>query len=115
MTRRIPQVTDGVLHVLDPSGGPEIAVASPSWIAWLSSLRRGDPVRRAQDTQGVFAQTSATGKSAWRLDPSRSSASSMPTPSMSHRKGGGGSPDEAPAPKKSTRRRALRAPDGGKL
>src|SRR5215204_1584387 len=38
MTRRIPQVTDGVLHVLDPSGGLEIAVASPSWIAWLTDL-----------------------------------------------------------------------------
>src|SRR5918994_6422875 len=36
MTRRIPQVADGVLRVLDQSGGPEIAVASPSWIAWLT-------------------------------------------------------------------------------
>ena len=42
MTRRIPQVADGVLHVPDPSGGPEIAVASPSWIAWLT-----DPATRS--------------------------------------------------------------------
>jgi LuxR family maltose regulon positive regulatory protein len=42
MTRRIPQVADGVLHVLDPSGGPEITVASPSWVAWLT-----DPATRS--------------------------------------------------------------------
>ena len=47
MTRRIPQVADGVLHVLDPSGGPEIAVASPSWIAWLT-----DPATRSFSFQG---------------------------------------------------------------
>src|SRR5215212_5250996 len=35
----------------------------------------------------------------------------MPRPSMSHRQGGGGSPDEAPAPKKSKQRRGMRAPD----
>jgi LuxR family maltose regulon positive regulatory protein len=35
-------VADGVLHVLDPSGGPEIAVASPSWVAWLT-----DPTTRS--------------------------------------------------------------------
>src|ERR671911_2778885 len=42
VTRRIPQVADGVLRVLDPSGEPEIAVASPSWIAWLT-----DPATRS--------------------------------------------------------------------
>src|SRR5215212_8234685 len=42
MTRRIPQVADGVLHVLDPSGGLEITVGSPSWVAWLT-----DPVTRS--------------------------------------------------------------------
>src|SRR5215207_6391928 len=42
MTRRIPQVADGVLHVLEPSGGPEIAVDSPSWVAWLR-----DPATRS--------------------------------------------------------------------
>ena len=42
MTRRIPQVADGVLHVLEPSGGPEIAVDSPSWVAWLT-----DPATRS--------------------------------------------------------------------
>src|SRR5918997_841744 len=36
MTRRIPEVADGVLRVLEPSGGAEIAVASPSWVAWLT-------------------------------------------------------------------------------
>jgi LuxR family maltose regulon positive regulatory protein len=35
-------VADGVLRVLDPSGEPEIAVASPSWIAWLT-----DPATRS--------------------------------------------------------------------
>jgi LuxR family maltose regulon positive regulatory protein len=42
MTRRIPQVTDGALHVLEPSGGPEITVGSPSWVAWLT-----DPATRS--------------------------------------------------------------------
>src|SRR5215213_4185781 len=42
MTRRIPQVADGVLHVLEPSGGPEIAVDSPTWVAWLT-----DPATRS--------------------------------------------------------------------
>jgi hypothetical protein len=32
---------------------------------------------------------------------------------MSHRQDGSGSPDEAPAPKKSNQRQAIRAPDGG--
>lgn len=36
MTRQIPYVADGVLHVLEPSGGPKIAVGSRSWITWLS-------------------------------------------------------------------------------
>jgi LuxR family maltose regulon positive regulatory protein len=36
MTRRIPEVVDGMLHVLEPSGGPEIAVDSRSWTAWLT-------------------------------------------------------------------------------
>jgi LuxR family maltose regulon positive regulatory protein len=36
MTRRIPEVADGVLHVLEPSSGPEIAVDSPSWVSWLT-------------------------------------------------------------------------------
>jgi LuxR family maltose regulon positive regulatory protein len=54
MTRRIPQVTDGVLHVLDPSGGPEIAVASPSWIAWLT-----DPATRSFSFQGLGCRYTA--------------------------------------------------------
>jgi LuxR family maltose regulon positive regulatory protein len=36
MTRRIPEVADGVLHVREPSGRPEIAVDSPSWVSWLT-------------------------------------------------------------------------------
>src|ERR687889_2388123 len=54
MTRRIPQVADGVLHVLDPSGAPEIAVASPSWIAWLT-----DPETRSFSFQGPSCRYTA--------------------------------------------------------
>ena len=54
MTRRIPQVADGVLQVLDPSGGPEIAVASPSWIAWLT-----DPATRSFSFQGPSGRYTA--------------------------------------------------------
>ncbi len=36
MTRRIPQVADGVLHVLGSSRRPEIVVDSPSWVNWLN-------------------------------------------------------------------------------
>src|SRR3712207_4396303 len=36
MRRRIPEVADGVLRVLEPSGGPEIAVDSSSWVSWLT-------------------------------------------------------------------------------
>jgi LuxR family maltose regulon positive regulatory protein len=36
MTRRIPEVADGMLHVLEPSSGPKISVDSPSWVAWLN-------------------------------------------------------------------------------
>jgi ATP/maltotriose-dependent transcriptional regulator MalT len=42
MTRRIPQVADGALHVLEPSGGPEITVGSSSWVDWLT-----DPATRS--------------------------------------------------------------------
>jgi len=54
MRRRIPQVADGVLHVLDPSGGPEIAVASPSWIAWLT-----DPATRSFSFQSPSCRYTA--------------------------------------------------------
>src|ERR687894_436174 len=54
MTRRIPQVVDGVLRVLDPSGGPEITVASPSWIAWLT-----DPATRSFSFQGTSGRYTA--------------------------------------------------------
>jgi LuxR family transcriptional regulator, maltose regulon positive regulatory protein len=54
VTRRIPQVADGVLHVLDPSGGPGIAVASPSWIAWLT-----DPATRSFSFQGPSCRYTA--------------------------------------------------------
>src|SRR5215210_7081002 len=35
MTRRIPQVVDGVLRAREPVGTREIAVDSPDWFAWL--------------------------------------------------------------------------------
>jgi LuxR family transcriptional regulator, maltose regulon positive regulatory protein len=54
VTRRIPQVADGVLHVLDPSGGSGIAVASPSWIAWLT-----DPATRSFSFQGPSCRYTA--------------------------------------------------------
>jgi hypothetical protein len=54
MTRRIPRVADGVLHVLDPSGGAEIAVASPSWIAWLT-----DPETRSFSFQSPSCRYTA--------------------------------------------------------
>src|ERR671911_1630409 len=54
MTRRIPQVADGVLHVLESSGGPEIAVASPSWIAWLT-----DPATRSFSFRGSSGRYTA--------------------------------------------------------
>src|SRR5918994_5320806 len=54
MTRRIPNVADGMLHVLDPSGGPGIAVASPSWIAWLT-----DPATRSFSFQGPSCRYTA--------------------------------------------------------
>jgi hypothetical protein len=54
MTWRIPRVADGVLHVLDPSGGAEIAVASPSWIAWLT-----DPETRSFSFQSPSCRYTA--------------------------------------------------------
>src|ERR671910_2526767 len=54
MTRRIPQVADGVLHVLERPGGPEITVASPSWIAWLT-----DPETRSFSFQGTSGRYTA--------------------------------------------------------
>jgi hypothetical protein len=33
VAQRIPYVVDGVLHVPEPPGGPEIAIGSPSWVA----------------------------------------------------------------------------------
>ena len=47
MAQRIPYVVDGVLHVPEPSGGPEIAIGSPSWAAWLR-----DPVTRSFSFRG---------------------------------------------------------------
>src|ERR687890_2882961 len=49
MARLIPRVADGTLHTIGDPGGKEIAVGSPSWVAWLreSSTRsfsfRGPP------------------------------------------------------------------------
>ena len=47
MARRIPLVAAGVLHVLEPPGGPEIAVDSPGWAAWLR-----DPATRSFSFRG---------------------------------------------------------------
>ena len=47
MARRIPRVADGVLHILEPQGRPEITVGSPSWVAWLT-----DPATRSFSFQG---------------------------------------------------------------
>ena len=47
MARRIPYVVDGVLHLPESSGGPEIAIGSPSWDAWL-----GDPLTRSFSFRG---------------------------------------------------------------
>jgi LuxR family maltose regulon positive regulatory protein len=35
MAQRIPYVVEEVLHVPEPSGGPEIAIGSSSWVVWL--------------------------------------------------------------------------------
>ena len=52
MTWRIPQVAAGVLHVLDLPGGPEIAVDSPTWVAWpRNPATRSFPLR---DSTGTF-------------------------------------------------------------
>src|SRR5215218_9368258 len=47
MARHIPLVAAGVLHVLEPPGGPEIAVDSPGWAAWLR-----DPATRSFSFRG---------------------------------------------------------------
>ena len=47
MARRIPLVAAGVLYVLEPPGGPEIAVDSPAWAAWLR-----DPATRSFSFRG---------------------------------------------------------------
>jgi LuxR family maltose regulon positive regulatory protein len=51
VARQIPYVADGVLHDPEFSGGPKIAVGSPSWIAWLT-----DPATRSFS----FRSSSAT-------------------------------------------------------
>jgi len=47
MARHIPLVAAGVLHVLEPPGGAEIAVDSPGWAAWLR-----DPATRSFSFRG---------------------------------------------------------------
>ena len=37
MARRISHVADRALHVLEPSGAPQIPVGSPVWAAWLAN------------------------------------------------------------------------------
>jgi len=47
MARRIPQVADGTLHIIGAPGGPEIAVGSSAWVAWLK-----DPSTRSFSFRG---------------------------------------------------------------
>ena len=54
MARRIPYVADGALHVTDAPGRPEIAVGSPSWVAWLR-----DPATRSFSFQGPSGRFTA--------------------------------------------------------
>ena len=54
MARRIPRVADGTLHVIDAPGGPEIAVESPSWVAWLR-----DPTTRSFSFSGPLGTFTA--------------------------------------------------------
>jgi LuxR family transcriptional regulator, maltose regulon positive regulatory protein len=47
MARRIPHVANGALDVIVAPGEPEIAVGSPSWVAWLR-----DPATRSFSFRG---------------------------------------------------------------
>jgi LuxR family maltose regulon positive regulatory protein len=59
VARHIPYVSDGVLHLHEPSDGPAIAVGSASWIAWLT-----DPATRSfsfRSPRGAY-----TARKEWR-------------------------------------------------
>src|SRR5829696_6105624 len=54
MPRRTPYVADGMLHVPELSGRPEIEVGSASWAAWLT-----DPATRSFSFQGSSCRYTA--------------------------------------------------------
>src|SRR5215210_5001348 len=54
MARRTPYVVDGVLHVPELSGRPEIEVDSASWAAWLT-----DPATRSFSFQSPSGRYTA--------------------------------------------------------
>src|SRR5215210_3989655 len=54
MARRTPYVADGMLHVPELSGRPEIEVGSASWAAWLT-----DPATRSFSFQGSSCRYTA--------------------------------------------------------
>src|SRR5215217_6526693 len=54
MARRTPYVADGMLHVPELSGHPEIEVDSVSWAAWLT-----DPATRSFSFQGPSCRYTA--------------------------------------------------------
>jgi predicted PurR-regulated permease PerM len=55
MARRIPHVADGTLHVLEPSGAPQIAVGSPARAAWLANPATRSFYFRGVSTVGFVA------------------------------------------------------------
>jgi hypothetical protein len=66
VARRIPYVADGTLHVLDPSDGPEVAVGSPSWRAWLTdSATRSFSFQSASATYTARKERRSRGGEYW--------------------------------------------------
>src|SRR3712207_2873462 len=54
VAQRIPCVVDGVLHVPEPSGKPDIAIGSSSWAAWVR-----DPATRSFSFRGPYGAFTA--------------------------------------------------------
>jgi hypothetical protein len=54
VAQRIPYRIDGVLHIPEPSGGPEIEIGSPAWAAWPR-----DPVSRSFPFRGSSGTSTA--------------------------------------------------------
>jgi LuxR family transcriptional regulator, maltose regulon positive regulatory protein len=59
VARHIPYVSDGVLHLREPSDSPTIVVGSASWIAWLT-----DPATRSFSFRGP--RGAYTARKEWR-------------------------------------------------